>query len=58
MLDLEQIRERLECCNLEKLASHTGIHRNTLAAIRLGKNVNPTYATVKALSSYFLGFRP
>lgn len=58
MLDLEQIRERLDCCNLEKLANYTGIHRNTLAAIRLGKNVNPTYSTVKTLSTYFLGFKP
>jgi transcriptional regulator with XRE-family HTH domain len=43
--------------NLYKVSKDTGVHRNTLSAIRLGKNANPSYATVKTLSDYFLGFK-
>ncbi len=56
MLDLTRIRERLLYSNLYKVSEHTGVHRNTLSAIRLGKNANPSYVTVKTLSDYFLGF--
>lgn len=55
MLNLNQIREALDDRNLEKVAENTGIHRNTLAAIRMGTNTNPTYATLKALSDYLSG---
>ena len=55
MLNLNQIREALDDRNLEKVADNTGIHRNTLAAIRAGTNTNPTYATLKALSDYLSG---
>jgi transcriptional regulator with XRE-family HTH domain len=57
MLDLDQIKERLVCYNIEALSEQTGVHRNTLAAIKKGKNVNPTYKTLKALSSYLVGFK-
>jgi len=57
MLDLTRIRERLMYSNLYKVSKDTGVHRNTLSAIRLGKNANPSYATVKTLSDYLLGFK-
>ena len=52
MLNLEQIKSGLEDRNLEKVAERTGIHRNTINAIRTGSNTNPTYATLKVLSDY------
>tara|TARA_R110000822_G_scaffold3973_13_gene17102 strand:- start:2245 stop:2427 length:183 start_codon:yes stop_codon:yes gene_type:complete len=52
MLTLDQLRTALDDRNLEKVSARTGIHRNTLAAIRNGTNANPTYATMKALSDY------
>jgi predicted transcriptional regulator len=55
MLNLDQIRAALDDRNLEKVSENTGVHRNTLAAIRTGSNINPTYATVKALSDYLSG---
>jgi len=57
MLNLSQIREKLLYSNLLRVSNHTGVHRNTLSAIRMGKNVNPSYATVKTLSDYLLGFK-
>ena len=55
VLNLEQIRTALDDRNLERVSENTGIHRNTLAAIRAGTNTNPTYATLKALSDYLCG---
>jgi transcriptional regulator with XRE-family HTH domain len=52
MLNLEQIRTALDDRNVEKVSARTGIHRNTIAAIRTGANANPTYATMKLLSDY------
>jgi len=55
MLNLEQIRTALDDRNVEKVSARTGIHRNTIAAIRNGVNANPTYATMKLLSDYLAG---
>jgi transcriptional regulator with XRE-family HTH domain len=55
MLNLDQIRAALDDRNLEKVSENTGVHRNTLAAIRTGSNSNPTYATLKTLSDYLSG---
>ena len=52
MLNLDQIRTALDDRNIEKVSARTGIHRNTIAAIRNGVNANPTYATMKLLSDY------
>ena len=52
MLNLEQLRTALDDRNVEKVSARTGIHRNTIAAIRNGTNANPTYATMKLLSDY------
>ena len=37
------------------VSAATGIHRNTLAAIRDGENDNPSLATMTKLSEYFTG---
>jgi transcriptional regulator with XRE-family HTH domain len=55
MLNLEQIRTALDDRNVEKVSARTGIHRNTIAAIRNGTNANPTYATMKLLCDYLAG---
>ena len=55
MLNLDEIKAGLEDRNVEKVSACTGIHRNTIAAIRNGKNANPTYATMKLLSDYLTG---
>ena len=52
MLNLEQLRMALDDRNVEKVSARTGIHRNTIAAIRSGANSNPSYATMKILSDY------
>jgi transcriptional regulator with XRE-family HTH domain len=54
MLNLDEIRTALDDRNVEKVSALTGIHRNTIAAIRNGKNANPTYATMKLLSDYLI----
>lgn len=55
MLDLDQLRAALDDRNVEKVSARTGIHRNTVSAIRSGANKNPTYATIKILSDYLTG---
>jgi transcriptional regulator with XRE-family HTH domain len=55
LFTLEQIRTALDDRNVEKVAERTGIHRNTISAIRAGTNQNPTYSTIKALSDYLRG---
>ena len=54
MLNLDEIKAGLEDRNVEKVSARTGIHRNTIAAIRNGTNANPTYATMKLLSDYLM----
>jgi len=55
VLNLDQIRKALDDRNMDKVAERTGIHRNTISAIRAGSNQNPTYATLKTLSDYLSG---
>jgi len=55
LVTFEQIRTSLDDRSVEKVAERTGIHRNTISAIRAGTNQNPTYATIKALSDYLRG---
>jgi transcriptional regulator with XRE-family HTH domain len=55
MLNLDQIRDALADRNLEAVSERTGIHRNTLSAIRTGANQNPTYVILKLLSDYLSG---
>tara|TARA_R110000796_G_scaffold247754_1_gene373709 strand:+ start:1075 stop:1254 length:180 start_codon:yes stop_codon:yes gene_type:complete len=55
MLTLEKIVDGLHDRKLGVVAAKTGMHRNTLTAIRSGRNANPTYAVLKALSDYLTG---
>ena len=53
MLTLDQIKEQLQDRKLDVVSRAAGVHRNTLAAIRDGKNENPTYTVIRKLSEYF-----
>jgi DNA-binding Xre family transcriptional regulator len=53
MLTLGQIVAMLQDRKLDIVSAKTGLHRNTLAAIRDGRNANPTLKTIEALSEYF-----
>jgi DNA-binding Xre family transcriptional regulator len=55
MLTLDDIKRLLADRRLDIVSSATGVHRNTLAAIRDGKNDNPTLRTLQSLSDYFTG---
>ena len=55
MMYLEQIREMLADRRLSLVAEATGLHYNTVRAIRDDPEANPTYKAVKALSDYLQG---
>ena len=55
MLTLDKIMRELRDRRLDIVSGATGVHRNTLSAIRSGAVKNPSYATVKALSDYLKG---
>lgn len=52
MLQLEQIKRALWDRRIDVIARETGIHRNTIAAIRSGRVTNPRYETMRKLSAY------
>jgi len=54
-MTLDQIREALDDRILYVVAERTGIHRNTIAAIKSGKIENPTYYVLKKISDYLSG---
>lgn len=53
MLTLDEIKKRLADRRIDIVAERTGIHRNTLSAIRDGRTTNPSYETICRLSEYF-----
>jgi len=55
MLNLEEIRERLRDRRTGEVAMALGLHRNTVTRIRKGRDDNPNYKVVKALSDYLGG---
>lgn len=55
MMTLEQIQKALSDRMPIKVAKATGLHYNTIRAIRDNPNVNPTYKVIKALSDYLTG---
>jgi transcriptional regulator with XRE-family HTH domain len=55
MLTLDQIAGMLQDRRLDKVHEATGVHPNTLRAIRKGRRLNPSYNTLKALSEYLGG---
>jgi len=52
MLTLEEIRKRLQDRRLDVVAFATGLHPNSVARIRDGKNKDPKHSTLAALSDY------
>ena len=52
MMTLEQIVASLQDRRLDIVAQATGVHPNTLRAIRQGKQTNPTYSVLKAINDY------
>jgi len=53
MMTLEEVREQLLDRRIDMVADATGLHYSTVCDVRSGKNDNPSYKTVKALSDYF-----
>lgn len=53
MMDLESIRLRLQDRRLDAIRNATGLSKFTIINIRDGKQENPSYGTLKALSGYF-----
>jgi hypothetical protein len=55
MLDIDQIRDKLQDRVASRVAEATGLHRNTVAAIKSGEKKTATRATIALLSSYLQG---
>jgi transcriptional regulator with XRE-family HTH domain len=55
MMTLAEVRSGLQDRVVEAVSAATGIHRNTIAAIKSGKNENPTYFVMRKLSDYLGG---
>jgi hypothetical protein len=55
MLTLEEIKGKLADRRLDAVAAATGLHVNSIARIRDGRNLNPKHSTLAALSAYFEG---
>lgn len=52
MLTIDKIKLLLADRRLDVVSKRTGLHRNTLSAIRDGRHENPTYETIRKLSEY------
>jgi hypothetical protein len=52
MLTLDDIRERLKDRRLPVVSEATGVHWNTIRAIRDNPDANPTYQVMVKLSDY------
>ena len=52
MMTLQEIRSALGDRRLDLVAKATGLHANSIARIRDGKNLNPKHSTLVALSTY------
>jgi len=55
MHELEWIRMALADRMPSRVSEKTGLHRNTIAAIRDGKETNPTIETLQKLTAYLKG---
>jgi transcriptional regulator with XRE-family HTH domain len=55
MLTLDQIKALLQDRRLDVVAKATRVHRNTIAAIRDGRNTNPSHDILRRLSDYLSG---
>lgn len=52
MMTLECIRQALQDRRIEMVATATGLHYNTIRAIRDNQQANPEYRTIQTLSDY------
>jgi hypothetical protein len=52
MLTLEQIRTQLQDRRLSVISDHTGLHYNTIRAVRDDYRHQPSYDTVRRLADY------
>lgn len=52
MLDLDQIKAKLEDRNLKEVSRRTGVGYNNLHGIATGARDNPGYKVLKAISDY------
>ena len=55
MLNIQEIKEKLQDRRPNIVCSATGLSYGTIQAIRDGKNTNPTLNVVKSLSDYLEG---
>lgn len=55
MMTIEEIKQQLSDRRVDVVSQATGVHYNTVYKIKTGKNINPTYNVIKALSDYFEG---
>lgn len=53
MLTIEEISRMLSDRRLGVVSEATGLHYNTIRAIRDGTSKKPSHDTIKALSDYF-----
>lgn len=51
MLTLDEVKSRLEDCNLKAVSEKAGVHYNALYRMMRG-GTHPAYETVKKLSDY------
>lgn len=49
---LDEVRRLLQDRRIDKVSASTGLSRETVAAIRDGRNDNPTLATLQKLMDY------
>lgn len=52
MMDLQEVRERLQSLSPSKVARETGLHLHTVRRVRNGERKTPSVETVKILSDY------
>ena len=55
MMTIEAIRLALQDRRISMVSAVTGLHYNTIRAIRDNEDANPSYKVLKALSDYFEG---
>lgn len=52
MMTIDEIRAALQDRRLTVIAAQTGLHYNTISAIKRGDQTNPQYDTMIKLSTY------
>lgn len=53
MMTLDEVVEKLKNVSAKPVSDATGLHYNSVRAIRDGRNDDPKLSTLKALSDYF-----